>query len=143
MKRYANAPITTVGRNATSRLRSEAELLRVMAKAGRGAGEAAEILPAHRADRAQLDDDFEYLTGWAAKTDQIDGEDQMPGGGNRKELGQALDHAEEESSSQDLQIHGVRRRSVRAGVALAEDERNHLMIRATDAPCGENGAAAS
>ena len=143
MKRYGERADHHGRQERDQEIAQEAELLRVMAKAGRGAGEAAEILPAHRADRAQLDDDFEYLTGWAAKTDQIDGEDQMPGGGNRKELGQALDHAEEESSSQDLQIHGVRRRSVRAGVALAEDERNHLMIRATDAPCGENGAAAS
>ncbi len=57
----------------------EAELLGVVPKAGRGAREAAEILPAHRADRAQLDDHFEHLAGWSAKPDQIAGEDEMPG----------------------------------------------------------------
>ena len=57
----------------------EAELLRVMAKAGRGTREAAEIFPAHRADRAQLDDDLEHLAGRSAKTDQVDSEDEMPG----------------------------------------------------------------
>ena len=83
----------------------EAELVAVVQQAGGGAREAAEIVPAHRPDRAELDDHLEHLAGRALEADQVDHEDQMPGRGHRQELGQALDDAEQQRPEQELQIH--------------------------------------
>ena len=92
---------------------------------GGGAREAAEILPAHRADRAELDHHLEHLAGRAAEADQVDDEDQMAGRGHRQELGQALDDAEQQRPEQELQIHRVsfwlaRRRATQGAGALAQ-----------------------
>ena len=57
----------------------------------------------HRQDRAQLNDDIEHPPMLGIIAEQRTGEDQMAGRGNRDELGDALDNAEDEDAEQ---IHG-------------------------------------
>ncbi len=85
----------------------EAELLRLRKHARGGAQEAVEVDPADGADRAELDDHLEHLSGRSSKADQVTHEDQMAGRGNRQELGQALDDPEQQRSEQELQVHRV------------------------------------
>ena len=109
----------------------EAELLGVMAKAGRGAREAAEILPAHRADRAQLDDDLEYLTGRGPRkpirsTTRIRCPVEETG---RNSVRPSITPSRRAPArtSRSMASDGAQRAR---GDALAEDGHDHLMIRA-------------
>ncbi len=69
----------------------------------------ADFLPVHqhdREDRAGLDGDVEYLGLVVVETEQSAREDQVAGGGDGKELGQALDHAHDGGLGQQDEIHG-------------------------------------
>ena len=59
-----------------------------------GAEQPLAIDPAHRQDRAELDDDVEQLALRPFEAEQPVGEDQMAGRGDRQEFGQSLDDAE-------------------------------------------------
>src|SRR5258705_2166114 len=63
------------------------------------------LLPANSKDRARLDDDLEQFRLVAGVSKQRTGDDQMAGAGNRKELGQALDNAEDRRGKQVRKNH--------------------------------------
>ena len=52
------------------------------------------IFPAHRQDRGELDHDLEHLAALVVEVEQIAGQYQMPGGGDRQKLGQPFDDAQ-------------------------------------------------
>ena len=58
--------------------------------------EARAVFPHHREHRAGLDDDVEHVPALVARAEQLAGEDQVAGARDRQELGQALDHAEDQ-----------------------------------------------
>ena len=114
----------------------EAELVGVMEQPGGGACEAAEIFPAHRANRAELDHHLEHLPG-RLKTDEITDEDEMAGRGDRQKLGQPLDHAEQQGARQQLQIHSAGRRGGRNDLATTRAWASSAIRRSvTGAPLG-------
>ena len=54
------------------------------------------VLPHHREHGAGLDDDLEDVPALVVRAEQVAGEDEVAGRGDRQELGQALDDAEDE-----------------------------------------------
>ena len=59
----------------------------------------ARVEHAHGEDRAELDHDLEDLAGRSLEMQQLLGEDDVAGRGDRQELGEALDEADQRSSS--------------------------------------------
>jgi len=54
-----------------------------------------------------LDDDLEQLAAIVIEIQQVAGKNQMAGRGNRQELGQPLDDAEDEGFEQENRVHGM------------------------------------
>ncbi len=75
-------------------------------QAGHHAGDPGPVFPADGEYGAGLDDDFEQLAAFVIKMQQIAGQDQMTGAGNRQELGQPLDDAENQGVQQGREVHG-------------------------------------
>ena len=65
---------------------------------GRDRPEGAPVEHDHGQDRAQLDDHVEGRPLLGTVAEQLGGEDQVPGRGDRQELGQSLDDAEQDRS---------------------------------------------
>ena len=79
-----------------NRLSDEAIRARVAPQAARDGEQPDAELPAHREDRAGLDDDFEHLRLFAGVAQQRSGDDQVAGRRNRQEFGQAFDQAQQQ-----------------------------------------------
>jgi len=58
------------------------------------------VFPHHRQDRRELDGDLEHLALLVVEAEQLPGEDQVPGTGDRQKFGQALDDAEDQGVQQ-------------------------------------------
>ena len=69
--------------------------------------EGAPVEDDDRQDRAQLDDDVERRPFLGVEAEQFGGENQVPGRGNRQELGDALDDAEDDRDQKDWHRSGV------------------------------------
>ncbi len=63
------------------------------------------VFPAHREDRRELDDDLEHLAALVVEVQQIADQDQMPGGRDRQEFGQAFDHAKNGGFDEQQDVH--------------------------------------
>ena len=63
--------------------------------------EGAPVEDDDREDRAQLDDDVERRPLLRVEAEQLGGEDQVAGRGDRQEFGDALDDAEDDRDQQD------------------------------------------
>jgi len=78
---------------------------------GEAAGDvqqALAVVPAHREDRPELDHDLEHLAGVVVVAEQVAEDDQVPGGRDRQELGEALDDAEHEGGEEEGEVHAIR-----------------------------------
>ena len=62
--------------------------------------EAPPVEHDHGQDRAQLDDDLERPLGLAVEAEQFGGEHEVPGRGDRDELGHALDDSEQDDGEE-------------------------------------------
>ena len=85
----------------------EREALR-LALGGQGPHRIADFLPVHqdhREDRAGLDGDIKDLGLLVIKPEQRASQNQMPGAGDRKEFGQALDDAHDGGLDQQEDVH--------------------------------------
>jgi hypothetical protein len=78
---------------------------RVAAHAAGQRGDARAVFPAHRQDRPQLNHHFEHLALAIVKVDQIASQNQMPGAGNRKKLGNAFNDAHDQGLAQQQDVH--------------------------------------
>ena len=78
--------------------------------------DAHAVLPANGEDRTRLDHDFEQLALLVVEVQQIAGENQVAGGGDWEELGEAFDQAENQRLQQRVEIHvgRINRRRIRA-----------------------------
>src|SRR5687768_15948538 len=77
----------------------------------REVGHARAEVPDDSQDRAQLDEDLEDGRALAGEADGVADDDQVPGRGDRQELGQPLDDSEDEGLEQ---LDGVYRPPVPA-----------------------------
>jgi len=64
------------------------------------------VLPHHRQHRASLDRNEEHAGAFPAQAEQVARQDQVPGAGDRQELGKALDNAEDQRVQQ-ARIHAA------------------------------------
>jgi hypothetical protein len=83
----------------------EALLHRIRREAREGADEARAVFPAHGKHGAGLDDDIEDVPALVVRAEQVAGEDQVAGRGDRQELGEALDHSKQERAGKRMQFH--------------------------------------
>ena len=74
--------------------------------------EPAEIEHHDRQDGAQLDHHVKDLVDLVLEVQEIAGEDQMAGGGNRQKLGEALDRTEDQGRYR-IVIHEILKRAGR------------------------------
>jgi len=65
-------------------------------EAREGAPDPHAELPAHGEDRAELDHDVEDLALLAALAEEVRDDDEVAGGGDGKELGEAFHHSEDQ-----------------------------------------------
>jgi hypothetical protein len=74
------------------------------------------VFPHHGEDGAGLDDDLEQLAPVVVEVQQVAGEDQVAGAGDRQEFGQAFDHAEDQRLEEQDDVHerlcAVRKESI-------------------------------
>jgi len=63
------------------------------------------VFPHHREDGAGLDHDLEELAAVVIEVEQVAGEDQVAGAGDRQEFGQAFDHAEDQRLEKQDDVH--------------------------------------
>ncbi len=87
MKLPKSRPSTAAGRNAHGELRPQARI---------DAEKARAVFPHHGEHRAGLDGHVEHVAAGMLEIEQIAGEDQVAGGRDGQELGQALDDAEDQ-----------------------------------------------
>ncbi len=80
----------------------------VATEAGKYAGDACSVFPAHGEDRAGLDDDLEQLAAIVVEVEQVAGKDEVTGRGNRQEFGKALDDAEDQGFDEQKRVHAQR-----------------------------------
>ena len=105
ISRWKARPTSAAGRNATSEVRREPLLHRVARDAGEGAGEARAVFPADGEDRAQLDHDVEDLALLVVHAEEVGDDDEVAGGGDGKELGEAFHHAQDERVQERGDFH--------------------------------------
>ena len=94
MKSWAMTPTTAAGRKASATLSVSRCARPGRGKPSSGAPQQHAVDPHHRQDGAQLDDDLEQFSRRTFKTQQVFHQDQVAGGGNGQEFGDALDHPE-------------------------------------------------
>jgi hypothetical protein len=82
-------------------------------------GNLRPIHPANGKDGPGLDNDLEQLAAFVIKIEQISRQDQMPGGRNGKEFGDAFDDAQNQGFEQEQQIHDERFRVAKTGILAA------------------------
>src|SRR5260221_2293429 len=83
----------------------KALLHRVGGEPREGAREARAVLPADGEDRTQLDHDVEHLALLVVQSEEVGNDDQVSGGGDRKELGEAFHHSKDEGVGERWQVH--------------------------------------
>ena len=90
-----------------NRLRTK-RLRRLVAEgAARHDQQALAVLPDDRENGAGLDDDFEQLAAFVVEIEQIAGENQVAGRGDRQEFGQPFDDAENQGFQEKNRVHAV------------------------------------
>jgi hypothetical protein len=83
----------------------EAPRRRVAAQARQHAGRSGAVFPADGQHGGGLDHDQEQLAALVVELEQVAGEDQVAGGGDGQELGEAFDQAEDQRLEQGVEIH--------------------------------------
>ncbi len=69
------------------------------------AEETGPVEPDDGEDGAQLDEDLERLGALASEAEEVAGHDQVPGGGDRNEFGDAFDQSEEGRLEEQHRVH--------------------------------------
>jgi hypothetical protein len=98
------SPSTASGRKAMNRLRTRRLASRSRPRPAK-VREALAVFPHHGEDGAGLDDDLEQLAPVVVEVEQVAGEDQVAGAGDRQELGEAFDHAEDQRLEEQDDVH--------------------------------------
>jgi hypothetical protein len=93
------------GQEGDEEVGGEALLHRIGGETREGARESRAVFPADGKDRAQLDHDVEDLALLVVQSEEVGDEDQVPGGGDGKELGEALHHSKDERVGERWQVH--------------------------------------
>ena len=75
--------------------------------AGHGAEDLGAVEHAHGEDGAELDHDLEDLAGRSLEVQHLLGEDDVAGRGDRQELGEALDDADQHRLPDQRQVHSI------------------------------------
>jgi len=79
--------------------------LRLLGQANHYVQDLAPILPDHRENCPELNDDVEGQRPLATKTDQVRNNDLVTGTGYRQKLGYTLDHAQNQRLNRNPKIH--------------------------------------
>lgn len=79
--------------------------LRLLGQANHYVQDLAPILPDHRENCPELNDDVEGQRPLATKTDQVSNNDLVTGTGYRQKLGYTLDHAQNQRLNRNPKIH--------------------------------------
>ena len=107
IKRCSNTPADRRRQKRNDDVRDKALRRRIGQQPGQRVEQALAVDPADGQDRAELDHDLENLAARSGKPDQLGGEDQMAGRGDRQKLGQSLDDAEDDGGNEQGVEHVV------------------------------------
>ena len=78
------------------------------------------IFPAYGQDRAELDDDGEYLALFVIEVEQITYQDEMTGRGDRQKFGQTLYNAENQGLEEQKPVHALIQEAVWRRISMNE-----------------------
>ena len=105
MKSCASAPMIAAGRKAIRMPRTKCRVSRSCGRSSSICHSRPEIDAEDRQDGAELDQDLEGLAG-RLEAEEMAGKQDMAGRGDRNELGQALEQAEQQGFDDRLAFHG-------------------------------------